>query len=131
MGWNKINSFLYGAYGSAGFISERFEKWASNKGLKTWVPGYGINVPYCLKSGRQRPVYNSDDDINPPHIDHANFFKSKDKVWLVYHPYNIADNIRDDIEKWANKNNLHVEVYPYEDSWYGDHSSMVVVTVRD
>ena len=132
MSWRSIRTYLNEAYGHRTFDIGKFERWSSDKNIRTWSTGASYDVPHYLETGRSNVGFPNHNSNNPPYMDHVSFFKSTYpfRVWLVYHPYQKADQIADEVIEWAEYYGLVAEVFPSEYSWYHQETAMVVITTR-
>jgi len=132
--WDSIKTYEKVAYGSKTFDKELLSEWLAGKRITRWTVGRGHNVPRFLRSGRSNIGFPNHHADNPPYIDHEVFFKATSplKVWLVYHPYYDVESIREEVEDWAARHDLHVEFYDSSKSWYNKNdTSMVVITTAN
>lgn len=116
MSWRSNQTYLHDAYGHRTYDISKFDRWCDGKVIRTWSTGSLYDVPRYLNTGRSNVGFPNSIANNPPYFDHAAFFKSTSpfKVWLVYHPYQEAERIADEVSKWADDNGLVAEVLPSE-----------------
>lgn len=134
MTWDKIEIYERVAYGSGSFDKGLLDEWIQGKGITRWTGGIEHNVPIFLKTGRSNIGYLNHKANNPPYLDHATFFKATNplKVWLVYHPYQDIESIKDEIQEWTTVQGLEVDFYASSRSWYSKYNTcMVVITTTE
>lgn len=122
MSWNDIKTYQSRYLAPDKFISENgFNRVASYNGAKS--------IEMILRSGTfsscYTPHHQGYEDI--PYLDHALIYKnSKEKIsCLVYQPYQDADNIREEVEKWAESKGL--KAYITEKHWYNEGTCEVFI----
>lgn len=92
--------------------------------------GYDDNVPTIIKHGKQSSRYNPvRDKARAPYQDHSTYFKNTKTgvCCLIYAPYYNADDIRKEVEEWAEKWGLKADVYDAEKCYYSKDTCLVVI----
>ena len=91
------------------------------------------NIEKILKSGTfaSTGYRSSIGSENIPYIDHALLYKNPrtKTCCLVYVPYQNADEIRNEIQKWAESRNLKATIM--QESWYRDNTCTVIISPAD
>lgn len=92
--------------------------------------GDDINIPTIIKHGKHFPQYNPvRDKARAPYQDHTTYYKNTKTgvCCLTYAPYYNAEDIRKEVEEWAEKWGLKADVYDADKCWYSKDTCFVVI----
>lgn len=136
MSWGSIKLYQRNAYGAIneagqpGFDESLLYKWINKHEIYTC--NWDVKNDYLISLIYNKFLKKKTDKCLielPPYIDHVSVFKShRDKLWIVFHPYNNTVKDKNSIVEWGKKLNLNVEISDIGNSWYNPDTLLVTIT---
>lgn len=129
MSWNTIEDYEKGYLYSEHSDISLFEQWVVDKGITRYSTSRNENVPKFLMTGRTTVGYPNSKANEPPFMDHIAFYKNTktNQVWLTSQPYHNRTEIENEVEAWAERYNINVEMYNADKSWYYPNNTCLIV----
>lgn len=130
--WRRSEDDLRASAGRAASDLEMHRAFLERNGLERWAfyQPRRDHLRHVLEHGSfprgYRPVPDGGYPA-PPCVDHARLYRGDGPAVLVYHPYFAPEQIRGQVEAWAEENGLTAGVYDSAKSWYYPGGTCLVV----
>lgn len=131
MSWIKINNINNIAEVNKNINLQKLEIFIKENNIVTYKSTSSVFAKSMFNFFKSGGEYGRNlIQINMPHLDHCIIFKTKSgDVILTSHSYVPIESMKDNIDKWANENNLKAKYYDSTYSWYNS-TNLVVIRLK-